>query len=409
VRSPLGRIDLNVDIGEGFGCDDATPPSRRIELEARLLPASANSEDDEFAWITYEGQWGEKAKGHNNGPTGPNRKGQWTEPTTWYDEKLRDSNVQIPSGKTAGPSATNAFCGIVAFVSNRLFVAFETWPLLLPLLLIGAIGGMFVTVRNTDFAVVREPLRRRRRFGQILRSAANWYRSSAGLMLSIALVFVPAGFIGSGIQTLIFDNPPVKNILDVASLPEIVEAIAGLALGIAVFGLAYAFVVSGVVAALRETEAQRPVSALGAYRIVFEHLARLAIARARAVATVVLLSISVVGIPWAVNRAVRWLFIEQAILLDGADRRVAPRLSSDAVRGHWWRVFAISSLLNFVGLATGLLVVTPILLFTTVPLGWVNAMSSAIYVAVAPFVALAYTLLYFDGRASDLPEGDAAD
>jgi hypothetical protein len=178
-----------------------------------------------------------------------------------------------------------------------------------------------------------------------------------------------------------------------------VEAVAGLALGAGILGLAYAIVVMGTVAAVREAEAGRDVSPLGAYRIVREHLGDLLIARAKAVAIVILLGVTIVGLPWAINRAVHWLFLEQAILLDGYDRRQAPGVSRGAVRGSWWRVFAISSVLNFIGLATGLIVVTPILLFTTMPLGWVNAISSLVYVSVAPFVALSYTFLYFDLRA----------
>jgi hypothetical protein len=110
--------------------------------------------------------------------------------------------------------------------------------------------------------------------------------------------------------------------------------------------------------------------------------------------------VSIIGIPRAIRRAVQWLFIEQAVLLDGATRENAADASAEAVRGDWWRTFAIQAVLLGFGALTSLIVVTPIMLFATqVPLDTVNAISSLLYILIAPFVGLALTLLYFDVRA----------
>jgi len=392
----LGRAEE----GAGFGCDDATGPSTRLEMETRLVPETLGGADDDFAWLSYEGRWGERKSSEFNGPTGPNMKSQWTKPITWDETKLRDSNVQVPTGKTAGISPSNAFCGIVAFASQKLLGVVAAAPWIIPVVGVALAGSIFLTVRNTDFGLAAEPLRRRRRFGQILRSALRIYRTNAWLMLGIALAFVPAAFIAAGLQVALSRFAPLQALLDVAGSPRFVEVVIGIAVGAVVFGLAYIVVIAGVVAALREIEGERSVSPLRAYKVVVRQLKDLIGARLRALVIVIGLSITVVGVPWAIKRSVSWLFIEQAVLLDDVESREAGAASTSAVRGDWLRVSAIAALLLGIGLLTSLIMVTPIMLFATqVPLQAVNAISSLIYIVLSPFVAISFTLLYLDGRA----------
>lgn len=194
AKNYLGRAEE----GAGFGCDDATAPSTRIEPEVRVIPEAVTGPDDPFAWITYEGQWGERDEGEFNGPTGSNRKTQWTQPVTWDETKLRDSNVTVPTGRTAGISPSAAFCKIVAVVPARLLPVYKAMPWIVPALLLGFVAVLFVTVRNTEFGRAQEPLRRRRHFGQILRTAFHMYRKDFWLMIGIVLIFIPAGMAASG-------------------------------------------------------------------------------------------------------------------------------------------------------------------------------------------------------------------
>jgi hypothetical protein len=402
-KNYLGRAEE----GAGFGCDDATGPSTRIDLEPRLVPDAVDSADDEYAWLTYEGRWGERLSGEFNGPTGPNAKTQWSKPVTWSESKLRDANVPVPGGKTAGISPTNAFCGVVAFVSQRLLSVIAASPWILPVAALALGGSVFVTVRNTDFGIAREPLRRSRRFGQILRTSLAIYRANFWLMVGIALTFVPAGFLAAGLQSLLFRFSPLERLLDVARTPRVVDAVLGLVVGSAVFGIAYVIVVVGVIAAVREIEAGRPVSPLRAYRVAWDHAGDLVRARLRATLILIGLAISIVGIPRAIRRGVDWLFIEQAILLDNATKESAADASADAVRGDWLRTFAIQCVLLGLGALTSLIVVTPIMLFATqVPLDTVNAISSLLYILIAPFVGLSLTLLYLDVRARNVQQDE---
>ena len=90
--------------------------------------------------------------------------------------------------------------------------------------------------------------------------------------------------------------------------------------------------------------------------------------------------------------AVRWAFIEQAVLLEKCGPLSALSRSSAHVEEHWWRIFGIMLL---IGLIIGGIAFILSLIFTlTLPaLG-----SLIIQMLTAPFTAIITTLLYFDIR-----------
>ena len=49
------------------------------------------------------------------------------------------------------------------------------------------------------------------------------------------------------------------------------------------------------------------------------------------------MSITLVGIPFAIYFGIRWAFIWQAALLEGCGAKDALSRSSDLVRDNWWR------------------------------------------------------------------------
>lgn len=54
-----------------------------------------------------------------------------------------------------------------------------------------------------------------------------------------------------------------------------------------------------------------------------------------------LLTITIIGIPFAIYFAVRWGFYAQAVLIEQTSATNALRRSSELVKGTWWRVFGI--------------------------------------------------------------------
>ena len=97
------------------------PPCTRF----RAIPAEAL---DAFPWIEFQGRWGELQPSFYNGPTGPNLKGQWTEPIAWSEE-WNDRSYAVPAGGLLGTGATDFFCGAISGGSVLLSRSISNpWP-----------------------------------------------------------------------------------------------------------------------------------------------------------------------------------------------------------------------------------------------------------------------------------------
>lgn len=99
--------------------------------------------------------------------------------------------------------------------------------------------------------------------------------------------------------------------------------------------------------------------------------------------------------------AVRWFFVPQAVVIDGARGTDSLRQSAALTQGFWWRTLGIALLANIVAFVPGGLIMAPVGALAQ------SADQQAIYlggtilaeVITAPFVALVSTLLFFDIRA----------
>jgi hypothetical protein len=102
---------------------------------------------------------------------------------------------------------------------------------------------------------------------------------------------------------------------------------------------------------------------------------------------VVLMAITIIGIPFAIYFGVRWSFILQTILIEGSGITESLSRSSNLVEGNWWRVFGI------------MLLVALIVLAISFALSFIPVIGSIIGTVVAtPIMAAAQTLLYYDLR-----------
>jgi hypothetical protein len=127
----------------------------------------------------------------------------------------------------------------------------------------------------------------------------------------------------------------------------------------------------------------------------------LVLAFARAVAITVLLIVTLVGIPVAIERAVRWTFLAQECVLEGRDAAAARRESVRLVRGDWWRTFALVASTNVTVLLTSLLVGVLFLFFvSSLSLSVINVIGAIVYMIGYPYVGIVTTLLYYDRTAS---------
>jgi len=385
--------------GTGFGCDDARRPNRRVPLAVQLMeePSSAS---DPYPWLAFDGRWGERAPWEFNGPTGPNDKRAWREPFLWQ-ENLRPSSIIVPSGDTLGPNAVNLFCDVVWYLSAP-FAQLIRLPrgVLVAGVVLGLSGTGFLMTRTSYRPVMALPLRRRRRFGQALSASARLYRRNVVLFIGIGAIFIPVSIIESAFQWVLFSTTPyVATISGFFAANRAVEAIIALGVGNATSSLVYWFVTVGVTAAIGRVEAGQSSSALAAFRDVLRQAPALIVPRLRALVIFLILALSVVGLPWAVRNWIRWAFIEQSILLDGTPSRESLAASAGAVDGSWWHTSFCLTTLWVVAYLSGPTVALLLLLLSPVSVATVNLTSSVIFAAVAPFVAICQTLLYFDLRA----------
>ena len=109
---------------------------------------------------------------------------------------------------------------------------------------------------------------------------------------------------------------------------------------------------------------------------------------------VLLMAITLVGIPFAIFFAVRWFFVFQTAALERCSPTAALARSSDLVRDNWWRVFGILLLVWILlaiasGIASSILGLIPFV----GPIALV-----VVAVLFAPVMIIAQTLLYHDLR-----------
>lgn len=103
--------------------------------------------------------------------------------------------------------------------------------------------------------------------------------------------------------------------------------------------------------------------------------------------------------------AVRWFFVPQAVVIDGARGVDALRESGNVVSGFWWRTFGLVVMINLAAALPALLITAP---FTGIAANTDDAIWSLVGTicaesVTAPFVALFSTLLYYDLRARRAP------
>ncbi len=395
----LGR---NAD--EGFGCDDTRPPGTALTTEARLLPSGEVDRQGPDGWPVFEVRWGEFQRPPYDAPPGPRPKGEWRNPLAWQ-ESLRDGSFAVPSGTSFGPTATGAFCAVVD-LGGRIYTAI-TSPLILGLIVLGLVMSATAAVRGTAWSPrVPEPLRRPRAAGQMLLAARTAYRRRRRVLLAVGLLFLPAAVLEVALQAAVLGLTPLGHLTDVAGRNSLVS----IALALLVAGAGHVFaatlVVGGVAMVLNAGERGSPPGVGEAYRLVATAAGRLLGTALRVAAAVILLSLTVVGIPWAIAALGRWAVAVQAAAIEGTSPADSLARSRDLVRGRWWRTSAIATTVNVIGAASGPVVGIVLMFTTTLPLETVNAASSAVFVFVMPFTGAALAFLYGDLVARAAGDGD---
>lgn len=229
-------------------------------------------------------------------------------------------------------------------------------------------------------------LERPRGTGALLRDTFSVYRRHFWTFLAIgAIVVVPAELIvsGVGLEQLSSGYNATPNFAE-AAIPGAVSflVVAPLITAICVF-------------ALRSVAAGNSPRARESLVKGFELFTPLFVAVVLAALGIALGLILIVP---GIYLFVRWYFVPQVVVLEGARGTEALRASGRLVQGAWWRSFALILLVNVVALLAALVLAAP---FSAAAESSDRAVWSMIGQMLAgaitqPFGALYSTLLYFD-------------
>jgi hypothetical protein len=378
--------------GSGVGCDNTAEPLRELRPRPVLLPETA-SEEGPFKWLSYDGRWGEKEKGFNNGPTGPTTKTVWREPFAWM-AKQRTSSPRLPGGSIAGPQITGAFCGAVAQASDFINLEAKSRPLAIgTLVFLGILFALFVGFTRWG-PVDLTQLRAKRAFGQLVRAARQLYGRHWKVLVTIAL----AGLVivaGTSLLASLLAGGHSAN--DAAGRSGVNLALADLVESFA-RPVALAVVAAIVVIFMRLLVESQPAGFRACWNGMRKRFWRILGALLLATLGVLLMAITIIGLPFAVWKLVGWSFVGQEVLFTDKSLREAFRGSSELVRGRWWRAVRVVVFLVALLFVAGP-VLTLGLIFTPLPFLLINLLGALIFSLLIPYVVIAQTLLYFDLQA----------
>ena len=375
--------------GRGMGCDEASFPHRRVMPIVTLLPPVVRGADDPFAWISYKGYWGEVGGHASEGSTALATKQTWLRPAAWH-AGLHRSSISLPSGDGIGPDAARAFCDTISFGASILLPVFKKLPPL-SFLSIGLVSaGAFGFFATTGYlAPALRSIRRANWRRNVFQSALGTYRSHPEVFLSIGLLAFPLRLALSHVWDLV-----PKSVEFDLSLPllgkaplYLAEALSFGGLDAAVSSLAVVSVTILVVSVLsgRLAANRSPVAGLFAALL----------SRFVAILVIAALYLSVIGTPLALRLAIRWAFLEEAVLAGGATWRSAFGWSSAIADRATYRAAGVLLVLGvsavLVPPVSGMVLLVSL---KSLPITYVNIGASILYAALVPLYALVRSHLY---------------
>ena len=387
--------------GTGFGCDVAVGPHVRIVPTPVVMPHDRAQWTGEFAWLTYDGLWGDLLPGEFGGPSGPQDQLQWDHPITWA-ERLRTGSTIIPGDSIFGLNSVRAFCTVVSRAAELLRAFFEY-----PIMISSAAGLVALLILGVALAVVKDSFRdphvgpgatafldHRRTLGQMVRASAIVFWRHPLLFFGISFVFIPVDAVLSVVTSFVFKVPPFEWILWLFDANRASKFTAALLFGGVASLVVYVFVISGAIAAVRMLDAGEHATVRKSYATAFRAAPDFMFARVKTFLVIGVLGLTVIGLPIAFWLVVRWAFVEQAVMLDGATHGSAPAMSRRAVRGRWWRAAGLELAFGTWGLIAGPLLGFALLLGTNLPPGAVNLVAGLVHALALPFTAIGLCLAY---------------
>ena len=251
----------------------------------------------------------------------------------------------------------------------------------------------------------------------ILDGMFSLYRSHFRLFFGIVVIYLVFGFVINMISVSVVTDPTsLIAVTIITTLTSIVSVLFAYWIG---WGLVYAST---------QIYLKRDITSQAALQQATKHYFRLLGGTFLYYLVVVCLSITIIGIPFAIYFAFRWGLFTFPVLFEGTTARNALRRSTELVKGTWWRVCGImiavsltafmiafilqtsygiifTSFIGNTGAEAADFLETIRRLFAPTPndIGWgryiIHALGSLIIAGfIMPIGTIGYTLLYFDLR-----------
>jgi hypothetical protein len=230
-------------------------------------------------------------------------------------------------------------------------------------------------------------LREQRDVGRLFRDALTVYGRYLWLFILLsAAVVIPADLIveGIGLEMLTSSYDESPSIAETI-IPTIVEflVVTPIIAAICIYAL------HQIAAGERPSAGQVFVAGFEAFTPLFAAVVLAAVGIAIGFALLI--------VP-GVYLAVRWYFVPQTVVIEGARGAGALSRSGEVVQSFWWRTFGLILLANVAIAIPGLILILP---FTAIAEStdravWVMIGSAVTTSVTTPFVALYSTLLYYD-------------
>jgi hypothetical protein len=305
----------------------------------------------------------------------------------------------------------HSFCGAVE-AGSRLLRAYLEYPVLVGGSLAIILGATAIAALVVLKDLARSPLvpkgtsgflRHRRSLGQMIRAAVIVYSRRPRLFLGITAVYIPANLAASLAQSKVLSWQPFRYVDWMLNDNRASEIVTGLLVGGLASIVVYMVVVPATIVAVADLDAGRATDVRLAYRRAARRVLPVIIARARTLVLMGALGISIIGLPLAIWLAVRWYFVEEAVLLDGKSQWRAPAASGIAVQGRWPRAARHVLCFGLFGAFAGPLLAFALLLGTGIEPSLVNVIAGLFHTAALPFTTIGLCLTYRDLQERSVP------
>lgn len=374
--------------GSGFGCDYSDAPEEELPVDIIMLPNDIPGADSPFAWLAYSGRWGQRGSPSMfSGPTGPNMKPRWDQPVAWGEE-IRPASLPVPVRSTIGPEISQVFCGAAAFGASIVRV-FPIEPKTIAIL-----GGAILLGLGLLAAVA----------WRFFIQAVRLYLRHGYFFVTVGVLAFPLAWIGQWIEDRL-QSVILAQAAAVWPREHYSEGVYRYLLHTGLGGvqeIVLACIIGPVVIfATRELSRSEFPGFERTWKQGVADFPRVLFGSFYVALLLTVMTLTVVLVPLAIYKGVKWFFTPHAIVIDNAGWRSARHISAARISGKWIRAVALVIAVGALNGLPGPLIGTLGLIAHVMELGRAQWVSGAIYCVLYPIALIMSTLFYL--RSSVAP------